>query len=1603
MKIKICFILASSLFLVAFINTLHAATISGTVSDSAGNPINGTITQIYVHAEIGDPCGWREWKGSAMIDSNGSFTIQNLPAGTYFLRADNMNQSNYVREYWTGDVPDPSHFDCSLAQSFTAAAAEVVSGKDFQLDTGGGTLSGTVTDSNGAVIPGTQIDVQAIMGDPCGWHKWMGSAMTNPDGSYAIQGLPAGTYYLQANNMSQSNYVNEWWTGGDPDPSNFDCNQAQGSTVAAGGDVSGRNFRLDMGGTVSGTVTDSNGAVIPGTQIDVHAIMGHPCGWQQWVGSAMTNPDGSYAIQGLPTGTYYVQTYNMSQSNYVNEWWTGAFPDPSNFDCNQAQGSTVAAGGDVSGRNFRLDMGGTISGTVRDSDGDAITAVQITVHADTGDPCGWRQTVGSGTTSSSDGTYAIMGLPPGAYYLQTNNMTQSNYVNEWWTGGDPDPSNFDCNQAQGSTVTAGGEVSGKDFRLDTGGTVSGTVYHSNGSDPIEDAMIEVQAFRATPDGGRYWTASGWTNQTNGTYTIAGLPQGLYYLQTSNMGANYLNAWWAETGSVLDGSGAGSFTLSEGAVEYNKNFQLDIGATISGTATGSGPLANITVVAVPFNCYLNQPAFWPDCSRYSACTDFNGQYVLNGLPYDSYRVYAFGPGDCSGGNYLAEFYPEKERQGDAEPVILSASSPDANGIDFTLDLLDDSRSTPGLNIFATGRGHYGTLTWSTSTRSLLLHRVRVFDYDGILADGSSHSVTVEYPGGAIKSLSLIDKWDRNTGLYHRTDSAGPFFSGDYIYRVTDSQGNTSTVTDNVQINALSAPDINSFTPTVGSESITAYIDNVFINGSSYDNFTSGTIDLTKWTSAPSWADASSGELKITQDPSPGYATQWLWLQNPTSVQKISADVRVSSISSDIPEARIGGSFCNDGQADLFARIWIKGNKIGYRVFRVFDWYNFKFESSLVSEEIVSATLGQTYRLTIEWDGTKFTFDVDGETRTYTPSGAIQEPNRYIRGVGTNINNKVPDTTPTFDWATVPNAKAYRVNIWDQRGHYLVSFWTPSPPFTIPPGYLEPYRRYEYRIQVHRDHWGFELDNGSGTPGSSSDYITFNTYAETQTPYTDTSGSFGVRTWNDSFMGQHLSFYIEVSDAQGVPDNIRSVTVTFPDGSTQLPLYFDHSITPFKAVYRNNYYGQIQNSTYTFRIEDKDGNEFQTSEDLTSNPVGYPSEDSLTANGDASYHSVIGNTGLTIAWAGGTGFYEVSIRDKDLNDLYSFKTENTQFTIPPGLLAENALYRYSIVPHGEFYENNAQNRALSPWIPLMFKSFLTTPFLPGGGGSSPTLSLTEPTDTHRGVATFHVIKATTGEDRYQLVAIVKVTDPDGVPRNIESVQVQYPDQTWKDMVYYRELSPTEAEYIRIDTFTESTDITQGTYTFRVTDCDGNTTPIAPENQDDLEVNILPIVSTSTPGQGTVISGTTPTIQWSAVAGPTTRYQVRIYDRWLGYTTLHWSPYLTETSYTVPEGVLEFDKCYHYQIYAYREAGPGEDIDNYSVDHLYPGERSSFSTLLVLGDVNGDLVVDLADALLVLQILVGITPTQDINLYADVNGDGKIGTEELIYILQEVSDLR
>jgi hypothetical protein len=73
-----------------------------------------------------------------------------------------------------------------------------------------------------------------------------------------------------------------------------------------------------------------------------------------------------------------------------------------------------------------------------------------------------------------------------------------------------------------------------------------------------------------------------------------------------------------------------------------------------------------------------------------------------------------------------------------------------------------------------------------------------------------------------------------------------------------------------------------------------------------------------------------------------------------------------------------------------------------------------------------------------------------------------------------------------------------------------------------------------------------------------------------------------------------------------------------------------------------------------------------------------------------------------------------------------------------------------------------------------------------------------------------------------------------------------------------------------------------------------------------------------------------------------------------------------------------------------------------HCVTMERPKIATILP-GDLNVDLTIGLTDAILALQVVSHIVPSETIYREADVNGDKRINIIEVIYILQNIAGMR
>jgi hypothetical protein len=195
-------------------------------------------------------------------------------------------------------------------------------------------------------------------------------------------------------------------------------------------------------GNITGTVTGNSTGTPLLTDVYIQAI---DTSDPSIIYDAFTQPDGTYTIPAVPTGSYYV--YSNGIDIYIGQYW----------DHVVVQGSATVvnvASSPITNINFNLPVGGAITGTVIDnSTGFPIAGVLVEAN----DPV--NAYYGSAVTAG-DGTYSISGLLAGSYIAQVYNP--SVYTIQYYNS---TANTAVYSQATSLNVTLGGTSSGINFNL----------------------------------------------------------------------------------------------------------------------------------------------------------------------------------------------------------------------------------------------------------------------------------------------------------------------------------------------------------------------------------------------------------------------------------------------------------------------------------------------------------------------------------------------------------------------------------------------------------------------------------------------------------------------------------------------------------------------------------------------------------------------------------------------------------------------------------------------------------------------------------------------------------------------------------------------------------------------------------------------------------------------------------------------------------------------------------------------------------------------------------------------------------------------------------
>lgn len=274
-------------------------------------------------------------RASAQTDASGAYRVGGLPAGSFRARTTSVLHLDELFD----DIP------CEGGGCMPAAGTPIpvalgsdAGGIDFRLVRGGWITGRVVRQATSEPVEFAFVTVYLADG------SLLGAARTGGAGVYVFPGLASGSYRAVAANFD---YAPELYLEM-PCPSTG-CVPTAGTPIAVlvSQETAGIDFTLARLGRITGRVRDVATLLPVSTFVRAHRSDG------QGVGTDVTDASGSYLIDRLSPGTYFLATDGFSGQNFVDELYDDIPCEPS---CDVTQGTPVVVALDAtaSGIDFHL-------------------------------------------------------------------------------------------------------------------------------------------------------------------------------------------------------------------------------------------------------------------------------------------------------------------------------------------------------------------------------------------------------------------------------------------------------------------------------------------------------------------------------------------------------------------------------------------------------------------------------------------------------------------------------------------------------------------------------------------------------------------------------------------------------------------------------------------------------------------------------------------------------------------------------------------------------------------------------------------------------------------------------------------------------------------------------------------------------------------------------------------------------------------------------------------------------------------------------------------------------------------------------------------------
>ncbi|WP_166790458.1 carboxypeptidase regulatory-like domain-containing protein [Cryobacterium tagatosivorans] len=460
-------------------------------------------------------------------------------------------------------------------------------------------IAGAVRDPGGDGVADATVEFFDATGDGSASVQ---SVVTAADGSYAVSGLPIGTYRLRAS-ADPAVFMPRWYTGYLTFATATDLALADGNQLTAI-DV----YLTDATDSIEGVVRDPGGTGVANATVEFFDAAGDG---SSPVTSVVSAADGSYSVSSLPFGTYRVRA-SADAAVFMPRWYTGYLTFDTATDLALVDGTHLSAI-DV----YLTDATDSIEGVVRDPGGTGIANATVDVF----DAAGTGLSPVRSVATAADGSYSVTALPFGTYRLRAS-ADAAAFMPRWYSG----YLTFDT--ATDLALVDGTHLAAIDVYLtDATDSIEGVVRDPGGTG-IANATVEF--FDATGDGSS--PVSSVVSAADGSYVVSSLPFGTYRLRASADAAVFMPRWYT---GYLTFDTATDLALVDGThLSAIDVYLTDATDSIEGVVRDPGGtgIANATVEFFDATGDGSSPVS-------SVVSAADGSYVVSSLPFGTYRLRA----------------------------------------------------------------------------------------------------------------------------------------------------------------------------------------------------------------------------------------------------------------------------------------------------------------------------------------------------------------------------------------------------------------------------------------------------------------------------------------------------------------------------------------------------------------------------------------------------------------------------------------------------------------------------------------------------------------------------------------------------------------------------------------------------------------------------------------------------------------------------------------------------------------------------------------------------------------------------------------------------